>query len=75
MGKHRHVYSKLWSHYGPYGRQDVHFHPCVSDDGECSHVIEGSGRQCMGIHKPDHQHVDLAERLAKRSADAQGKKP
>ena len=42
--RHRHEFSGLWFHFGPYGRQDVHVHTCFDED--CSRVVIGEGREC-----------------------------
>ena len=44
--RHRHTFTALSYHFGPYGRQDVHVHPCFDED--CSRVIIGEGRVCGG---------------------------
>lgn len=43
--KHRHDFHGLWDHFGPLGRQDVHYHPCIED---CSRVLMGPGHDCDG---------------------------
>lgn len=47
--------------FGPFGDQDVHYHPCVSDDDKhaCSIVVVGDGRDCGGRHDGTHRQVDL----------------
>lgn len=44
--RHRHTFTALYYHFGPYGRQDVHVHACFDED--CSRVIIGEGRVCGG---------------------------
>jgi len=48
--RHRHEFSLLCWHFGPYGRQNVHVHSCRPwDDGEpCGRVLVGKGRECDG---------------------------
>lgn len=41
---HRHEWTALWFHFGPYRRQDVHVHGCF--DGRCKWFLIGEGRQC-----------------------------
>lgn len=48
MSGHRHEFHALWWHFGPYGRQDVHLHPC-----DCGTELVGVGRECGG---PDTPH-------------------
>jgi hypothetical protein len=44
---HEHWFTALWSHLGPYGRQDVHLHPCQGGEpGDCYEVFVGPGRDC-----------------------------
>jgi hypothetical protein len=65
--KKKHEYSLLWTHFGPYGDQDVHLHPCVShvddESHECSLVYTGDGRDCAGINDGTHHKVDLDKKL------------
>lgn len=42
--RHKHDFTGLWWHFGPYGRQDVHVHSCFDED--CDRVVVGSGRKC-----------------------------
>lgn len=46
VGRHRHEFSALWWHFGPYGDQDVHVHSCFHDG--CDRVVVGDGRDCDG---------------------------
>jgi hypothetical protein len=50
----RHVFHSLWAQFGPYGRQDVHYHPCTKHEG-CSMVLIGSGRNCDGKNATHHE--------------------
>jgi hypothetical protein len=44
---HEHWFTALWSHLGPYGRQDVHLHSCQGGEaGDCYEVFVGLGRDC-----------------------------
>ena len=44
--RHRHEFTALWVHFGPYGDQGVHYHPCFGED--CDRVIIGPNRECDG---------------------------
>lgn len=48
--RHKHQFSALWWHFGPYGRQDVHVHSCFdhAEDDVCHRVLIGPGRDCDG---------------------------
>jgi hypothetical protein len=49
--EHDHWFHALWVHLGPFGRQDIHYHPCVEDEDEpwsCTAVLVGYGRECNG---------------------------
>lgn len=47
MSKHRHVWTSLWSHFGPYGEQDAHFHSCQLLS--CNKLLVAKGRDtCTG---------------------------
>lgn len=63
MSGHRHWFSALWSNFGPYGPQDVHYHPCLHEaaDGEydCQRVVIGPGRECSGTE--GHARMTLTE--------------
>lgn len=41
MAKHEHFFHALYWHFGSYGPQDVHMHPC-----ECGHELRGQGYLC-----------------------------
>ena len=43
--KHRHWFSPFAMHFGRFGDQGVHYHPCIEGDG-CARVVMGEGRQC-----------------------------
>jgi hypothetical protein len=43
---HKHTFTALWWHFGPYGPQGVHVHSCFDED--CDRVLIGSGRSCSG---------------------------
>lgn len=55
----KHEYSKLWTHFGPYGDQTVHVHPCIKHK-DCDSALIGDGRSCNG-DRPSHQTRDLTE--------------
>lgn len=44
--RHKHEFTGLWTHFGPYGPQDVHYHVCF--DTDCLRVLVGAGRDCDG---------------------------
>jgi hypothetical protein len=50
--KHKHTFTALWSHFGQFGRQDIHVHGCF--DYDCDRVVIGKGRECDG--KPGSHH-------------------
>jgi hypothetical protein len=53
--KHRHWFHAWPTHFGPYGRQDVHYHVCCAGEpGSCWRVLVGAGRECDG--KPESHH-------------------
>jgi hypothetical protein len=54
---HKHTFTALWWHFGPYGRQDVHIHNCTDDD--CDRVLIGEGRDCKGADKTKHWRETL----------------
>jgi len=44
--RHRHEWSALWDHPGPYGVPDTHRHGCLIDD--CDAQMIGPGKICSG---------------------------
>lgn len=52
---HRHKFHGLYYHFGPFGRQDVHVHPCLNDD--CARVLIGTGRECSGDAADHHRET------------------
>jgi hypothetical protein len=48
--RHRHWFSGPWTHFGRYGPQDVHYHPCIEDG--CNRVLIADGRDCGGHDQP-----------------------
>lgn len=54
---HEHEFHALHWHFGQYGRQDVHMHPC-----DCGTELVGEGRECGG---PKTKHV--AKKLTSRT--------
>ncbi len=56
-----HLFSSLWSHFGPFGDQGVHFHPCSS--AECDEaILVGEGRSCAGKGAPHKIKVYRGDR-------------
>lgn len=41
---HKHVFTALWWHFGPYGQQGVHVHSCFTEG--CDRVLVGEGHSC-----------------------------
>jgi hypothetical protein len=58
---HRHEYHALYWHLGPYGRQDVHLHPCFTEG--CDFNMVGPGRSCG----PKDKHVAKKLTIAKNA--------
>lgn len=50
-------------HYalGPYGRQDVHLHPCIACDPSCDRVLVGRGRDTCDGNAASHVPAHLDE--------------
>ena len=51
-----HTWSALWSHFGPYGDQDAHYHVCITENANpapgcrsrhCPVMLVGAGRDCV----------------------------
>lgn len=62
--RHAHQFHLLWCHFGPYGPQDVHWHPCApEDDKPCDRIIVGAGRACDG-KRAGHDEMWLGEQKA-----------
>jgi len=55
--RHRHDFTALWTHFGPYGDQTVHYHVCL--DERCDRVLIGDGRDCKGANQK-HRRKTLA---------------
>lgn len=68
MAEHRHEFHRLWWHLGPYGRQDVHLHPC---GGSCKVELVGIGRDCDG-DQSTHVRKTLTERSAWSKREHEG---
>ena len=49
MSTHKHEFHAMYWHFGRYGPQDVHLHPC-----ECGVELEGPGRECDGDATTHH---------------------
>jgi hypothetical protein len=47
VDRHRHTWTLLYSHFGPYGDQDAHMHQCF----DCGAILVGKGRTCDGKRK------------------------
>lgn len=52
---HRHEWTGLWWHFGPFGPQDVHVHSCFDED--CARVLIGQGRNCDGDPASHHRET------------------
>lgn len=50
--RHKHIFTALGCTFGPYGRQDVHYHVCFTEG--CSRVLVGECRACDG--RPESHH-------------------
>lgn len=46
-----HEYHGLWWNFGPFGRQDIHLHPCTAHE-RCSMEMVGEGHDCEGKKQP-----------------------
>lgn len=57
MGRHRHVWTALWDHYGPYGDRDAHWHACF----HCGAMLVAKGRECDGKLKGHRVRAGGAE--------------
>lgn len=67
---HKHWFHAIWCHFGQFGPQDVHYHPCVNDEpGECHRVVVGKGRECSG-EPGDHERMTLTEDGPRKRARA-----
>ena len=56
--RHRHEFTLLYWHFGPYGRQDVHVHSCRPwNDERCIRVLIGKGRECDGKSESHHRET------------------
>lgn len=49
MTRADHKFHLLYFHLGPFGRQDVHIHPCTEHE-QCEMEYVGLGRNCGTIH-------------------------
>lgn len=57
---HVHVFRAFWSHWGPYGPVDAHYHPCTAaEPGECAVVLAGPGKDCGGPFEVVHAEITL----------------
>jgi hypothetical protein len=47
-----HEFHLLCWHFGPYGPQDVHMHPCIEHE-HCPTALQGVGNKCggSGLHR------------------------
>lgn len=57
--RHKHTFTALWWHFGPYGRQDVHVHSCFTDG--CDRVVIGAGRECDVTNGQKHWRETLRD--------------
>lgn len=49
--KRKHAFHALYTHFGPYGPQDVHYHPCTT----CRKtILVGEGVKCTGKRHGHH---------------------
>jgi hypothetical protein len=74
--RHKHHFHALWWHYGKYGPQNVHLHPCSGEGGrDCDRVLIGAGRDCSG-DGPHFRHTvrETGPKLP-RELTRQGPKP
>ena len=53
--RHPHDFTLLYYHFGSYGPQDVHVHPCFDED--CDRVLIGAGRECDGSDVSHHRET------------------
>lgn len=44
--KHVHEFSAIWSHFGPHGPQNVHYHLCIASS--CDAIVLAPERTCDG---------------------------
>ena len=51
--RHKHTFTALYWHFGPYGDQNVHVHDCFDED--CDRVLIGQGRTCDGNAQTHHR--------------------
>ncbi len=70
---HKHWFSPFPQHFGPYGSQDVHYHPCIEGEpGECWRVVIGPSKNCDG-NQATHERKTLTEDgLKSREAPSAG---
>jgi hypothetical protein len=52
---HKHTFHAMYWHFGQYGQQNVHVHPCFDDD--CDRVLIGRDRECGGAKSPHVRHT------------------
>ena len=60
---HKHWFTALWWHFGPFGPQDVHVHSCLHEscgEHDCDRVLVGPGRDCAG-QDGKHERMTLTE--------------
>jgi hypothetical protein len=57
--KHKHKFTALYTHFGPYriNPSAVHYHVCF--DTSCDRVLVGTGREC---NKEEHWRETLGAR-------------
>lgn len=67
--RHRHWFTALWSNFGQFGDQGVHYHPCIQGEpGDCDRVITGPGRDCDGTDA-GHERMTLTDHGPRRRAN------
>lgn len=64
--RHRHEFSALYYHFGPYGDQAVHVHPCFTNG--CDRVLIGDARRCSG-EPGDHRRKTLTAEPVRAEGD------
>lgn len=57
--RHKHKFTLLYTHFGPYhaNHRAIHYHVCMNS--ECNLVLVGMGRECGGDH--DHWRETLTD--------------
>lgn len=58
MTTHEHRFTPFRQHFGQYGPQDVHYHPCIEVE-DC--VLMADTRECAGQMTGTHYRAELTE--------------